>query len=170
MFYGFAQVKNLVPAIFCMTLIAFPNLGCNSGGTDGRKAFSGSVSLDGTSVDGGSITFESVNSTTLFRSGAKILQGTFSVDAKNGLPPGEYLVKINWPHRPGNQEASNTKSSIPSSASQSKVDNPQLPEAFNRPASVERIPPKYNKKSELKVTIEETGKNQFTFDLQSSPG
>ena len=173
---GSLHVAKLIPVIFCTLLTTLSLSGCNLSGPEGRRSFSGNVSFDGIDIDGGSIAFESVNSseTSPFRSGAKIQKGTFSVAARDGLPPGEYMVKIYWPHRPEQSESSRAKSSLPPQRSQGSSSDPlgmndvPVPEGFRRPPAVERIPAKYNTKSDLRATIQAKGKNHFAFDLQSS--
>jgi len=172
--YGFLNKNNLIPVITIMVLITLSNLGCDSSGPEGRRPFTGIASFEGTSIDGGSIAFESLNSsgTNQFRSGAKILKGSFSVKAQDGLPPGEYMVKIYWPKRPENSDSGGGKSSLPASRPQGSPKDPlgmndvPLPEGFSRPPAVEQIPAKFNTKSELRATIQEKGKNHFVFELQ----
>ena len=173
----FRHVKKMIPVIIFMVLSALSLTGCSSNGPEGRRAFSGEVSFDDTNVDGGSIAFESLQSSgaNQFRSGAKISNGTFSVNAKDGLPPGEYLVKIYWPDR-STRESSSTASAVPMSSrrgTSSDSDQAGMADAaasavFSLPPAAERIPAKYNTRSELRMTIQEKGKNHFVFDLQSS--
>ena len=174
----FRYGKKMTPVILFIVLAALSQPGCDSTGPEGRRAFSGTVSFDGTNVDGGTIALESVHSTGTnpFRSGAKINEGTFSVNAKDGLPPGEYLAKIYWPDR-STRESGSTTSVSPTSSRRSASSNPDqtgmadaaASAVFSRPPAAERIPAKYNTRSELRVTIQEKGKNHFVFDLQSSP-
>src|SRR5690606_38899279 len=68
--------------------------GCGPGNPLGRKAVSGTVTLDGAPVQQGSISFQPTHGEGT-SSGAMILGGKYSIEAVDGLADGTYLVQIN---------------------------------------------------------------------------
>lgn len=66
--------------------------GCGSDDGLNRKAIKGKVTVDGVDIPNGSITFEPLYAGGV-GSGAVISQGQYSIDQKNGLPPGKYRVQ-----------------------------------------------------------------------------
>lgn len=68
--------------------------GCGPSDPLGRRAVSGTVTLDGAPVAEGSINFEPTERSTT-SSGAVIKEGEYSIPKENGLPPGKYRVVIN---------------------------------------------------------------------------
>jgi hypothetical protein len=135
------SVDILSVGILCVTLLT----GCSH--TD-RCGFSGNVTLDGEPVDRGSISFASKSKESRSRSGSRIKMGKFEVSAEKGLLPGKYSVRITSP--------------TPS------VPTPGAPGYLGLSTPVERIPPKYNMKTELEVEIDRETDNSFEFDLKTS--
>jgi hypothetical protein len=119
--------------------------GCGRG--DGRFGLSGSVHLDGAAVDRGSIEFSPAEGPVRTKAGAMILGGKYSVAADHGLLPGRYRVRVFWPQ--------------PQSDA-----NPM--EGRIGPPPRERIPERYNVKSELAVEVRENTANRIDFDLTTS--
>ncbi|MDD4789283.1 MAG: carboxypeptidase-like regulatory domain-containing protein [Pirellulales bacterium] len=68
--------------------------GCGGGDPLGRRAVSGTVTLDGAPLAEGSISFEPVEQSTT-SSGAVIANGAYAIAREQGLPPGKYRVVIN---------------------------------------------------------------------------
>jgi hypothetical protein len=76
-----------------------------------------------------------------------IVGGRYTVAAKQGLLPGTYRVSVFWPE--------------PSKG-------PGLITGVSAPPRRERIPERYNVKSELTVEVRENTANRFDFDLTTS--
>ena len=129
-------------------------MGCDRSGAD-RSAVSGSVTLAGQPVDGGSIDFAPSGVNQVSATGAMIFVGRYFVPCKNGLVPGKYCVRIYWPE---------------------KVDAEQVPKGPPGPPAKgshiglpkERIPAKYNIESELTVEVRQGGANTFDFPLSAN--
>lgn len=119
--------------------------GCGRG--DGRRGLSGVVRLDGVAVDQGSISFAPVEGPVLTTAGAMIQGGRYTVPNGHGLMPGRYRVRVFWP--------------------QPQSDANPL-EGRIGPPPLERIPERYNAKSELTVEVQANTSNQFDFDLTTS--
>src|SRR5437773_11756859 len=66
-------------------------MGC--GGGNGRMPVSGEVTLNGTALSAGNSSFEPAANQGE-ASGALIRTGLYTIPAEQGLPPGEYLVRI----------------------------------------------------------------------------
>jgi hypothetical protein len=130
--------------------VAFALLGCGGGGgashKDKRFPLSGKVTLDGTPVDGGTITFQ-VQGENQRPAGGRILNGEYSVPEDSGANEGTYRVEIRLPKPTGKQRKDEDTGEM--------VDIVQ-----------EAIPKKYNDASELKAEVG-PGKTEFNFDLQS---
>jgi hypothetical protein len=126
-----------VSALLCFTVI-----GCSSSGS-----VEGNVTIDGTPVDGGEISFtkqlDKGNATTLRGS---IDSGKYSVKSSTFVP-GEYTVVILWNKKTGKQ--------IMSSDPPNKIDE-----------TIQMIPKKYNTESTTKVDLK-AGTNTQNFDLKS---
>ena len=120
-------------------------VGCSH--TD-RCGFDGNVTLDGEPLDRGTISFTSVSGESRSRSGTTIKMGKYAVEAEKGLLPGKYSVRITSP--------------TPS------VPDPNAPGYLGLSAPVERVPPKYNIKTELEIEIDRESDNSFDFDLKTS--
>lgn len=120
--------------------------GCGKSDPLGRQAVSGVIKLDGELLEQGAVSFVPTVSEGQL-SGATIMKGEYKVPKEKGLPPGEYEVRVF--SSSGKYEAA--------------PENPG--ESIREPKDL--IPPKYNIKSELKVTVEQGKPNVFDFDLAS---
>ncbi len=135
-----------MPVLGLVLAMAFA--GCQSSvDTDGRKAITGSVSLNGSPIQSGSIRFEPLAGQTA--SGSTIAEGKYEIPAGKGLKPGEYRVFINAVE-PETSERS----------AEDLMNNPGPPRK-------ELIPAKYNTKSDVKVEVTEEGPNQFDFPIET---
>ncbi len=117
----------------------------------GLAAVTGTVTLDGTPLDQGSIHFESLAGGDAVNTGAVIENGQYQVPAKNGLKPGQFKV------------------SISSAAAVETITDPEAAmnaASANKPPA-NRIPPQYNSQTTLEATVSESGPNVFDFDLKS---
>jgi hypothetical protein len=130
---------------FAVILAISLSAGCGRG--NGRLGLSGSVRLDGAPIDGGAIQFVPATGPILTTAGALIVGGRYTVAAKQGLLPGTYRVSVFSPE--------------PSKG-------PGLITGVSAPPRRERIPERYNVKSELTVEVRENTANRFDFDLTTS--
>jgi hypothetical protein len=121
--------------------------GCNDNKL-GRLPVSGRVTFEGQPLDLGTIDFRPPPGTGGVGSGAAIRGGQYAIEAKRGLPPGKYEVRI----------------------FSSKDDTSPLPEGVEpggmRPA-IERLPPRFNVETELEITVQTGAENKFDFDIPS---
>jgi hypothetical protein len=129
-------------AIFCAWAAAVC-LGLGGCGQS-RQSVHGSVTIDGTPMDLGMITFvpEDTSQTSV---GGKISDGKFSLDATRGPLPGKYRVEIRWAKKTGR-----------------KVPNG---DGGMQDETAEGLPAKYNTDTELTATIGSWGSNSVDFNL-----
>jgi hypothetical protein len=137
----------LVPAGMILFLVA--TVGCDSGDGLNRQAISGTVTLDGQPLSSGNILFEPATKESGTAVGATIRQGTFAIPRNQGPVPGSYRVRI---------YASSTTQAPPASGQSERTPRPM----------VERIPARYNTKTELNTVIIAGRANHHRFDLNSS--
>lgn len=138
------SLYGLLATVLAVASIA----GC--GRSDGRFGLSGVVRLDGAPVDRGSINFDPASVPARTATGAMIIDGRYAVAAAQGLLPGTYRVRVSWPQSP-----------------ESKPDGLGPLHGISAPPPRERIPDRYNSKSELTVEIQANSANRFDFDLFS---
>jgi hypothetical protein len=132
------QRLNILIAISCLLAAA----GCGRGDGLTRVIVSGSVSLDGTSVEDGQIRYIPVEATVGPVTIAPIKQGNYVCDARGGVPVGKHRVEILvW---------------------DPKVPQPKGPGGDPRP---QWAPPQFNTKSELTADIAE-GDGRLTKDFK----
>lgn len=124
--------------------------GCGDANPLGRKAISGKVTLDGQPLERGSVTFVPLAEGGV-GSGAVITDGTLSIPAAKGLPPGEYLVRIH-------------------AAGETSAPPPTGPPGAAPPPAIELVPANWNTQSEQTVTVTGDGENQFTFPIETTSG
>ena len=149
---GFAEDSRrqlgLSVLIFALLVTAPFLLGCGEPNPLGRRAVHGVVTFQGKPVDYGSITFLPDDPQHGVNSGAMIEGGKYQIKVSQGLPPGSYQVMVSAPDR-GKQE---------------KVEGPPGDE---RSLAIERIPPKYNLKTTLKLDVPKArGSHEANFQLQ----
>ena len=123
-------------------------MGCGSGDPLGRKAISGTVTLDGTSVKQGVVTFTPMQQGGV-SSGAPIADGKYSIAAEKGLPKGKYRVTIN---------ASDAKAETGGAAAE-----PGAPTA----APKELVPPDWSQDSKHEVEVGDNKSYVFDFPIKS---
>jgi hypothetical protein len=137
--------RGLALAFFGLALL----LACGCGSRSGsRVEVSGTVTLDGQSVDGGAIVFLPQGDGDRPKTGTAIENGKHAIPAERGPAPGKYRVEIRWQKPTGKM--------IPSD------DPPNLMEETRQV-----VPEKYNARSDLTRDVE-PGKNTFDFTLSSS--
>lgn len=117
--------------------------GCGRG--DGRQAVSGTIELDGQSLDRGAINFRPLTGTHGPSSGGSIDQGRFSFPARAGPLPGTYEVTIIVMKETGRLINDPQKGRVPELV-QVRFDKP---------------PPH--------VTVSAREKNHFEFELRTAP-
>lgn len=122
--------------------------GCG-GPADGRMEISGTVTLNGEALDRAMIQFCSTKPGTLPLAGAMIQSGKYSVPREQGLVAGDYRVDIFAPGELVRPE---------------KMDHG--PHVGQIPRK-ERVPPRYNVQSTLRVAVENGRKNVFDFQLEA---
>lgn len=129
-------------------LLLLTSVGCGpAANSDGRKAVTGNISLNGAPIQSGSIRFEPESGQTA--SGSTIAEGKYEIPADKGLMPGKYRVFIN--------------------ATEPDSDQRSVEDLMNNPGppKKELIPAKYNKKSEVTIEVTKEGPNQFDFPIES---
>ncbi len=119
--------------------------GCNRNPL-GRRSLSGNVRFAGKPLDKGTIDFRPVAGNKSVASGAPIHNGAYSVSTVQGLPPGKYEVRI----------FSSLEDTRP---------RPPGPPSGGSPPAIERLPPRFNIKTEQVVEVTAAGPNRFDFDI-----
>lgn len=134
---------SIIAAIVLLPLAS----ACNRNPLNLQEA-TGAVTLDSQPLDNGTIRFIPIGDKGVLGS-AEIAAGKYVIPAEKGLSPGNYKVQI-------------------SSADQNSVRVAQpLQMGDSPPPFKERIPEKYNIRSELTVEVKSDGGNVFDFDLSS---
>jgi len=123
-------------------------LGCGHDNPRGRKAVSGLVKLDGQALDQGNIEFHPTFEGGV-QSGGRIVNGSYSIPAHEGVIVGTYRVAIT-----------------------DFVPTPPLPANFMPgdpvpPSPKPKVPPDWNTKSKQTVEIKKEGPFKFDFDVVS---
>ncbi len=130
----------------CLLLLS----GCGDG-KPRRYEISGTVRLQGQPLDEGSIQFVA-KSPEASPSGAPIERGAYRVPKSHGLTSGIYEVRISSGERGTDIR---------------KEMDPEQAGGEPYPIARERIPPRYNTKSELKIEVKDSGPFTFDFDLKA---
>lgn len=131
-------LRNVIVSIAIVQL-----LGCNPT----RSPITGTVTYGGNPIDNGGIQFvplEGGEKATL--SSAPIRDGSYIIDATRGPFPGKHRVEIFWNKKTGKKKSSGDH------------DGATIDE------TVEGLPAKYNKKSDMTVDVT-AGRNNFDFSL-----
>lgn len=131
----------IVFSVCCVMLSSI--LGC--GDPNGRQPISGVVTFQGKPLDQGVIEFSS----SATKTGAPIINGTYTVPTDSGLEPGVYKVFIS------------------AGDGRTPVDSPDgIPgPTGGNIVSKEKIPAEYNTKSKQEVTISSSKSNKFDFAI-----
>jgi hypothetical protein len=80
------HILSVIVLAFLLTAV-----GCNR---NAQLPVSGAVTLDGSPLSGGSISFQPADPSASRGSGATIRDGRYAIPAAQGLVPGKYLVTI----------------------------------------------------------------------------
>ena len=131
----------------CAVAIAVLIGGCGPSNPLGRKAVSGKVTLNGTPLKSGNISF-TPKSDKGVSSGAVIADGAYSIETEKGLPEGEYVVRI--------------FAAVPDTRAP-EANMPPGP--VTSPPGIDLIPPEYNAKSDKVARVTAEGPNEFSFDI-----
>jgi hypothetical protein len=135
--------RKAAATLLLLLCVAF---GCGAENPRGRVAISGTVKLDGSPLDKGSISFTSPDANGV-SSGSTIENGMYQIPVDHGLPPGKYIVRI--------------LAATAASASQATAAGPPGPGA---PIAPQRVAAKYNQDSKLTV---EVPKDSMDFNVTS---
>lgn len=128
-------------------VVCFFLTSCGGANPLGRQAISGEVTLDGAPVEQGVIQFTpEAGGESRVGTGAVVQAGRYSIPADKGLPPGRYKVMV--------------------FSGQGSDQTPEMPGDAGQPPE-EKIPAKYNVKSELVITVSADGPNEFPIVMQS---
>ena len=119
--------------IACLFVVS-TSIGCGPANELGRKPVSGSITFDNEPLANGSILFAPLDKSGQ-GSGAVIKDGQFSIAAHQGLPIGEYAVRI----YSADEESEKVEPTLPG------------PGVKTQP---ERIPPEYNIKTTHRLAVE----------------
>lgn len=138
---GFALI-----AILGLCVVA----GCGPSDPLGRKAISGTVTLDGTPVEQGTINFEPQGGGATTSSGANISDGKFAIKKEFGLPPGSYVVRV----------------SVPKPGTGGTFDENSLPGEMLPPPE-EMAPSEWNENSKQMIEVKPDGPFEFPFDIRT---
>lgn len=141
------STRYLPIAFSLVALTILVNAGCGGGPT--QVPVSGTVTFDGEPVQDGEIAFEPRGNGKMQFS--VITAGKYSIPAKFGLTPGEYLVRITASRSTG--QKAETDSFVTAG------DSLDVNEQF--------LPPKYNSASQLSITIEPLAEAKHDFALTS---
>jgi hypothetical protein len=112
-----------------------------------RQEVTGTINLKGQPVEDGLINFEALDGQKT-GDGAQIVKGKYRIPREKGLSPGRYKVFI---------IAGNGKSG----EGNASPDSPNAGTPFAR----ERIPPEYNKESNVIKEVKKGEANQFDFNI-----
>jgi len=123
-------------------------VGCSDGEVE-RMAVSGKVTIDGQVVETGSITFTSMENGNGQAVGQVIENGRYKILRQAGATPGHYRVEIFGYRKTGRQ-----------------VPDMDLPGQMTDEA-VQFLPPQFNRRSELRVEILNSGNDDLNFELKS---
>lgn len=137
---------RLSKTLVVVSLLTIVLAGCGSDNPLNRQAVSGSVTLDAAPLDRGTIEFVPQQAGGV-GSGTVIADGSYSIKADKGLPPGKYLVRLY------------------SAEAAQPTGEPQPPGPSNVVPGKERIPPQYNVKSDQVVEVVAGADNRFDFNI-----
>jgi hypothetical protein len=157
--FAFASIfmKIVLPVgrILVTVSVALGILGCGGAEVDTRPrlAVSGEVTLDGTPLAQGQITFDPKSRTDGVPAFGKIDGGHFSVDQVAGPVPGSYFIRI---------EAIDSATAHVVAARK-----PGEPKRFDPPSPKSLIPPQYNTDTELGAEVKVDAPNAYKFELSS---
>ncbi|WP_145060395.1 hypothetical protein [Adhaeretor mobilis] len=113
-------------------------LGCGKGDDFARVVVKGAITFEEVPIENGMIRFVPLAGTSAPVSGSAIVNGKYLVDAKGGVPIGQYKVEIRRSETLNKQAAQSAEDN----------DSPSTPVSTQ-----EMLPVKYNTKSQLEISI-----------------
>ena len=138
------QTIEIVAGFFVAVSFVVLGTGCGPG-AGGNLELSGKVTLKGQPLANGTIEFTAPDNSKM--SGGVISQGAYNIPAIQGLPPGEYKVRIH-------------------AASETAAPKTEAPGTDSlQPPAKELIPEEFNVKSGLIAKVIAGQKNVFNFDI-----
>ncbi|MBN2295749.1 MAG: hypothetical protein JXM70_25175 [Pirellulales bacterium] len=144
-------LKHRTAILLCLSVLLSATIyGCGHDNPLGRQPVSGTVTVDGQPLPRGMIRFTPRNREGTVGSGTVITDGKYELTVEKGLPAGEYVVGILAVDR----EESSNPDALPGT------------DTFSTPAK-QRIPPRYNVKSELVREVNTDGPNVFDFEIKT---
>ena len=146
--------KTQVVAVALILLVA---LGCGEPNPLGRKAITGEVIFADSPLESGLIELSPKDPNGV-STGSSIQDGEYRIEAHQGVPPGQYTVRITSPI--DGATVADEEELLPPGPQES---GPRQP-----PPATERIPAEYNINSDKVVTVTEEGPNRFDFDIPAS--
>jgi len=123
--------------------------GC-SPDSEGRQGISGTVIVDSSPVQTGSLNFTPTEGQAT-AGGAVISNGKFAIPRDNGLLPGKYRVAISAPASGADRPAPTMPGEAP-------------------PLAKDLIPPEWNTASNQIVEVKKGGTNSFPFEISTKSG
>lgn len=140
-------MKSTSPGLALLGAMAVA-IGCSP--DNDRVSVSGNVTLDGTAVESGSITFTPIEGTQSPSAGSDLVDGNYEVSRPQGPKPGIYRVEVRSQRKTGKK--------IPAGS--------PAPPGTMVDEMVEAIPAAYNRDSKLRAELK-AGENRVNFDLKS---
>jgi hypothetical protein len=139
-------------SVVTLALLGFSLTGCGDGDKLPREAISGGVTVEGTPLKSGLITFIPNEDNTPTQGGGVVLEGKYSIPRNQGLVPGKYRVVITSPDdKPPILDKTNNAPGLP-----------PIP-------GKEVIPSQYNTESLLTAEVKAGSNNVFEFNLVRTP-
>ena len=140
--------RNQCLLLFCGFGLLALLIGCGPENPKGRKALSGHVTLDGGPLEQGNIEFHPMFDGGV-QSGGRIVSGSYSIPAHEGVVLGQYRVAIT-----------------------DFVPTPPLPPGHMPgdplpPSPKPKVPTDWNTKSQHTVEVKKEGPFKFNFDVQT---
>jgi hypothetical protein len=137
--------RAVLLAVLCVVLA----VGC-SDEYAGRMAVSGKVTLEGKPLNDADsmIMFEPIDGQDT-RGGVKIVNGEYALERRDGLKPGQYLVRI-----------TSAAGGVPANEEEAAA-----PGGSTNILSMDRIPPEWNVRTDKQIEVKADGDNQFDFAI-----
>ena len=120
-----------------------------------RVELSGQIQIDGKPLLAGEIYLIPLADAPLPRCGTEVVSGQFAFLQPAGPVPGAYRVEI-WPKHPAEPDPDDT-AAVQAFLASSRQQNSSMPV----------VPPRYNKNSELSVTVHPGDNNKLELELTS---
>ena len=133
-------------------LLVLASIGCGFGDSEGKLGVSGTILVDGQPLEAGTISFAPEQGQGGPAS-AMFSNGQYKIEAKKGLMPGKYVVKIF-------ANATETGDQSPEEVMTGSANG-------DRRTPQQTIPAEYNTHSTQVIEVTANGPNKFDFDIKS---